>query len=50
MSAVVPAAASTAAPVTASTAPRWRRFAASQRWSLWGWLIVLVAAMLVTLV
>jgi two-component system sensor histidine kinase DctS len=33
-----------------ATAPRWRRFAASQRWGLWVWLIVLVAGVLVTLV
>jgi two-component system, LuxR family, sensor histidine kinase DctS len=43
MSAVAP-------PMLAADAPRWRRLAASQRWSLWGWLIVLVAAVLVTLV
>jgi two-component system sensor histidine kinase DctS len=36
--------------ITSPAAPRWRRIAASHRWSLWGWLIALVAAMLVTLV
>jgi two-component system sensor histidine kinase DctS len=38
-----------AAPVQDAASPVWRRFTAS-RWSLWGLLIVLVAAVLVTLV
>src|SRR4051812_9982599 len=37
-------------PVQAAVPPTWRRLAASQRWSLWGLLIALVAAVLVTLV
>ena len=39
-----------APPPLLPAAPRWRRVAASKRWSLWGSLIVLVAAVLVTLV
>ncbi|HWI77931.1 MAG TPA: PAS domain S-box protein, partial [Ramlibacter sp.] len=39
-----------AVPAQDPEAPAWRRLAASQRWSLWGLLIVLVAALLVTLV
>lgn len=39
-----------ALPAQAVAAPAWRRLAASRRWSLWGLLIVLVAAVLVTLV
>ena len=37
-------------PAQAAPAPAWRRLATSQRWSLWGLLIVLVAALLLTLV
>jgi two-component system, LuxR family, sensor histidine kinase DctS len=37
-------------PAQAAPAPAWRRLAASQRWSLWGLLVVLVAALLLTLV